>query len=269
MRKSSRSVEGLQFVFGELVAETAILRRMARNFFAAEGPGVLTAFERQLERIREGGTDRTEELTLGSLRTGLTRDYEAGTRSGRQAIYALIRGKWELRPIGQRGPKRKVAFVGKASAVIELWPADCVWVERSKQSERLAMWRIELGAMDAPGCYFHTQVLGDCDEPPFPKSVPIPRLPSPFVTPMAVVEFVLGELFQDRWQEEARRTRDNQRRWRSIQERRWSNLLEWQKDLITRRESSPWFDSYPSRQSSPWIDLKHAKPPKDLFLTNV
>ena len=79
------------------------------------------------------------------------------------------------------------------------------------------MWRVELGADDAPGCYFHTQILGDREESPFPKSVPIPRLPSPFVTPMAAVEFVLGELFQDKWQEEARRTRDPQRRWRSIQ----------------------------------------------------
>ena len=122
-----------------------------------------------------------------------------------------------------------------------------------------------LGQGDAPGCYFHTQILGDRDESPFPKAVPIPRFPSPFVTPMAAVEFALGELFQDKWQEEARQARDPQRRWRSIQQRRWSSLLMWQNDLVTRRASSPWVESFPSKESSSWIDLKHAKPPEDLF----
>ena len=232
---------------------------MARPFLVAEGQGVLDTLKGDLERICGPTTNRVQELELRPLRTQVTRDYEAGTRTGRQELFGLIRGKWELQPIGRRGPTRKIAFVGKASAVIELWPKDCLGEELQQQPKRLAMWRIELGAEDSPGCYFHTQVLGDRDTLPFPKAVPIPRLPSPFVTPMAAVEFALGELFQDRWQEESRRARDPQRRWRSIQKRRWANLLTWQNDLITRRAS----------QSSPWIDLKHAKPPNDLFLKRV
>ena len=241
---SSHPVAGLLFRYRELVEETEALRRMARPFLAAEGRGVLDTLKDDLERIGGRTTDRVQELELNPLRTQPTRDYEAGTRSGGQEIYALIKGKWELKSIGRQGPKRKVAFVGKASAVVEL------------------------GADDAPGCYFHTQVLGDREELPFPKAVPIPRLPSPFITPMAAVEFALGELFQDRWQEEARRTRDPQKRWRSIQQRRWANLLTWQSDLISRHASSPWRESFPSEQSSPWIDLKHAKPPNDLFLNS-
>ena len=258
-------MDGLLFPYRELVAETVALRRMAKHFLAADGPGVLTALKCDLERIGETTTDRVRELTLRPLRTAPTHDYESGSRSGGQEIYALISGKWELRPVGREGPKRKIAFVGKASAVIELWPENCLWAEMHERSERLAMWRIELGAGDAPGCYFHTQILGDRDESPFPKAVPIPRFPSPFVTPMAAVEFALGELFQDKWQEEARQARDPQRRWRSIQQRRWSSLLMWQNDLVTRRASSPWVESFPSKESSSWIDLKHAKPPEDLF----
>ena len=260
---------GLLFRYRELVEETEALMRMARPFLAAEGRGVLDTLKDDLERIGGRTTDRVQELELHALRTQPTRDYEAGTRSGGQDIYALIKGKWELKSIGRKGPTRKVAFVGKASAVIELWPEDCFRREMHERSNRLAMWRIELGAEDAPGCYFHTQVLGDRDELPFPKAVPIPRLPSPFVTPMAAVEFALGELFQDRWQEEARRARDPQRRWRSIQQQRWANLLTWQYDLITRHASSPWVESFPSEQSSPWIDLKHAQPPNDLFVKTV
>ena len=133
-------------------------------------------------------------------------------------------------------------------------------------SERLTRWRIELGVDDSPGCFFHTHILVEGDETRFPKAIPIPRLPSPFVTPMAAVEFALGELFQDKWQERARQARDPQRRWRSIQQQRWSNLLTWQDHLITRHASSPWVESFPSEQSSPWVDLKHATPPDDLFL---
>ena len=242
---------------------------MARHFLAAGGSEVLDGLKGDLQRIGQQTTAHVQELVLRPLRTEPTRDYEPGSRSGAQEIYALITGKWELRLVGPAGPQRKIAFVGKASAVIELWPKNCSSEESHRLSERLAMWRIELGADDAPGCYFHTQILGDRDESPFPKAVPIPRLPSPFVTPMAAVEFTLGELFQDRWQEEARRGRDPQRRWRSIQQRRWSNLLTWQKDLVTRHASSPWVESFPSGQSSPWIDLKHAKPPDNLFLKIV
>ena len=266
---SSRPLAGLLFRYRELVAETEALKRMARPFLAADGQKVLVSLKDDLERIGGRITDHVQELELRPLRTRPSRDYEAGSRSGGQEIYALIKGNWELKSIGQQGPKRKVAFVGKASAVIELWPKDCLWMEVREQSQRLAMWRIELGAEDSPGCYFHTQVLGDGEKLPFPKAVPIPRLPSPFVTPMAAVEFALGELFQDKWQEEARRTRDPQKRWRSIQRQRWENLLTWQCDLLSRHASSPWRESFPSEQSSPWIDLKHAKPPNDLFLNSV
>ena len=132
---------------------------MARPFMAAEGRGVLDTLKGDLERIGVTTTDRVQELELHPLRTQSTRDYEIGTRSGGEEIYALIIGMWELRSIGRNGPKRKIAFVGKASAVVELWPKDCFLMETRQRSKRFAMWRIELGAVDAPGCYLHTQVL--------------------------------------------------------------------------------------------------------------
>ena len=119
---SSHPLVGLLFRYRELVAETEALKRMARPFLAADGQGVLDTLKDDLERIGGRTTDRVQELELHPLRTQPTRDYEAGSRSGGQEIYALIKGNWELKSIGRQGPKRKVAFVGKASAVIELWP---------------------------------------------------------------------------------------------------------------------------------------------------
>ena len=253
---SSDSVAGLQFFLQELLTEIDVIERIARKFIAPADACVLMELRRSLEQIGEVDTDIPQDLCLRPLRTIPTVDYEPGSRSGGMKLYAQMSGKWQLRPVRRvkSGPKRKVQFVGIASTVVELWEDGCRHHEENGNPHRVASWRIELGAYDSPGCYFHIQVLGDRDEPPFPKSVSIPRFPGPFVTPMAAVEFVIGEMFQDKWQQEASRASDSQNRWRSIQQKRWSNLLRWHKDAL-------------EGMSSPWMNLKEAKPPTDLFVS--
>lgn len=253
---NSSTAPGLHFRFRELVEEIQTLRTMAGAFLMTDGTGILTKLKSDLERIGEMSTESPQTLQLPPLRTISTQSYEAGERSGGLEIYACMTGVWELLPVGPRRPKRAIAFVGKASAVVELWPKEHLWCEEHHPADRLAMWRIELGAHGSPGCYFHIQILGDCDESPFPKSVPIPRLPSPFVTPMAAIEFVLGELFQDGWPQKASEDRPDHQRWRSIQRERWERLLMWQGDALT------------SGTSSPWMNLKHAEPPDHLFVSS-
>ena len=246
---------GLQFQYRELVDETVALGKMAKGFLEPNGEDVLVALERELDRIGQLSTECVLDLQLHPLRTRSTRSYEIGSRSGGIDIYAYVTGIWELRPLGQRGkPKRKVEFSGKASAKIEIWRQDYLWREKDLPDKRLAGWRIELGAHDSPGCYFHIQILGDRDAPPFPRSIPIPRMPSPFVTPMAAVEFVLGELFQDEWSREASRACHHHSRWSTIQRKRLECLLEWQRLAMG------------AGQSSPLMNLKEAKPPPELFL---
>ena len=52
-----------------------------------------------------------------------------------------------------------------------------------------------------PGCFFHASILGESkiEGDLFPKSLSVPRFPSIFFTPVGVMEFVLGELFQQEW----------------------------------------------------------------------
>ena len=255
---------GLLFYTSELLCETQALRAMAKDFLESDGTRVLTALERDLKRICASNRDRAQKLTLCPLRTKSTCSYEAGNKFGGQEIYALIRGTWDLLSLGQTATKRKIRFVGNASTVIELWPRACAWKEKFERDSRLAMWRVELGAQDSPGCYFHIQILGDRVPSPYPKGVPIPRFPSPFITPMAALEFVLGELFQDEWPIKARQSRHEQKSWRAIQRKRWSNLLAWQKEVITQSTSTE-SDAGLVLPSSPWIDLKLVKPPSELF----
>ena len=251
---SKRLVAGLQFRCRELVEETEALRDMAGTLLAPDGGGVLADLRSQLDRAGQGATDGPVEIRLRPLRTKPTLGYELGSRSGGTEIYACATGIWEVRTVGGTGPRSKLAFTGKASTVIELWPAECRAREQENEASRVAMWRIELGAHDSPGCYFHFQILGDHSDPPFPKSIAIPRLPSPFVTPMAAIEFVLGELFQDEWPRKASEARHHQRRWRAIQRQRWCRLLRWQETALNAGESSP------------WMNLKTAKPPDDVFV---
>jgi hypothetical protein len=178
--------------------------------------------------------------------------YEPTGRTGAIHVYAKIRGKWEVRPIGQNskkekgGQKRCLEFCGFASTRIELY-------EKGVDTIPIAMWRMELGDSLSPGCYFHVQVLGE-GESPFPKAVSVPRLPSLFITPMAVVEYVIGELFQDRRGHAVAEENWDILHWRSLQKERFIRLFNWQKSSLE------------GAISTPWMTLKAAKPPGELFL---
>jgi hypothetical protein len=113
---------------------------------------------------------------------------------------------------------------------------------------------MELGAADSPGCYVHVQILGETDEPPFPHSIPIPRLPSLFVTPMSAVEFVLGELFQDRWARVAGANDHFAMFWRARQRTRLEKLFAWFQDHMH------------NPRSSPWVGIKEGKPQGSILL---
>src|SRR5436190_1532122 len=77
----------------------------------------------------------------------------------------------------------------------------------------IAMWRMEVGDARSPGCHFHVQVLGEAEVAPFPKSLSVPRLPAVHSTPPAVIEFVLGELFQATWDKHVAARSVHVKRW--------------------------------------------------------
>jgi hypothetical protein len=139
-------------------------------------------------------------------------------------------------------------LTGNASVRVE-------WVDVSDHKS-MGSWRMEIADDAAPGCYFHIQILGEKEkiDPPFPHSVTVPRLPCIATTPMAVLEFVLGELFQDRWENHSRNSSPEMENWRSVQRRRLLSLLNWQQELIK------------DGNLTPWTALKTAKPAQDLLV---
>ena len=144
---------------------------------------------------------------------------------------------WEISPLRPKAKPKAgpVAFdvSGIASAKIQIRKAT------DENADVLATWKVELGAVDSPGCYFHSHIAGDLS---------IPRIPSLFVTPMAALEFLLGELFQDQWAEHVSNDRPDVQFWRSTQKNSLVQVLDWKRKKIE------------SGVGSPWIALKRAKP---------
>ncbi len=238
---------GFRFLFHELIQETEVLTTLSKKFLEWDSrTWILPDFLSKLRSIGREPEKSVHSLELHCLRTIPSDQYD---RNPGKEIYAIISGKWDLQLWGKRStPKRKIEFCGIASTRIELYASD-------DPETRLAMWRLELGDAKSPGCYVHAHILGDSAEPPFPKWMPIPRLPSIFITPMSAIEFVLGELFRHDWAQVVASDNDNVNCWRNIQTDRFQNLFSWYKDQIENAGSS-----------SPWMALKKAKPKSDIFL---
>jgi hypothetical protein len=245
----------LRFTFAELAQELKALHSIASPFVATRSEGALRQLSLDLDGICSAAPDRDLNWHLHDLWTIVSDgEYEPAGRKGPRRIVACIDGNWDIRPIGPNPKKaqgrlrRLLEFSGVASTRARLF-------HEADTNRQIAMWRMELGAADSPGCYFHVQVLGEDEDTMFPKSVSVPRLPSVFVTPMGAVEFVLGELFQERWAKAAMEDSGDVHRWVKLQKQRLQCLLKWQRDTI---EAS---------LISPWIALKNEKPGARMFLS--
>lgn len=245
--------EDLVFRFKEMEEELDAFVDIASPFLEADAPGVITRFREELRSLEDAEQDQRRAWTIGEelpVVSKPTRSY-AGA-GGREPVWASFSTIWEVAPVGQRSKKtrnRLFAIGGKASTRVEIWRGD-----RYSDCERVAMWRMEIGGENHPGVHFHVQVLGDSEQLPFPTWLDVPRLPGFVATPAQVMEFALGELFQDEW---ARGLADRPRGlgvWNRIQRPRFQKLLEWQ--IAELRDGA----------GSPWSELKLAKPSREMLV---
>lgn len=246
-------MKGLHFRFSELLDEIESVAEIAGRFLSRESIDVLRAFSGSLVSIRGSASHRRCAWSITRtrpLQTEPSRQYRPGGK-GRHAVFAEISCKWEIEPLGSNSQKslgkRMFAVAGIASTRVDVY-------RPGKPLEHLGMWRMEIADMESPGCFFHVQLGRERNEPPFPHYLEVPRLPGLVATPMSVVEFVLGELFQDDWPREAGRGGRAHDQWRSIQGRRFQKLLTWQLGELK------------SGKGLPWLTLKQARPSAECFL---
>ena len=235
----------LRFSRKELVGEVEALRMIAAPFLDEQTAWRLDHVLLQL-RSAPRSTSMTWEIPRDTPLMTLPSEgeYEQKGRRGGHHLIGQLSFSWGLRLSGD-----VAELSGNATTKLVLVDQRH---DEGDTRRNLGVWRMEIGADDSPGACFHAQVVGDEVGPPFPPSLPVPRLPTLVPTPMAVLEFLLSELFQERWKLAVGVSGRYTIAWRNLQRRRWKAFLSWQQDQV--RDGAP----------SPWTALKRF-PPVDLF----
>jgi len=256
----------LAFKFDEMLEEIRYFRQSAcKDFLAGDADGILAQLDKNLQSIRDSQMTQPQPWQIARERPVKTRlskgEYEPEGKCGGHHLYAEFSSIWSIlpEPRSKKVPSpRTFTVTGLCSMRTEFFEAEDVYTSERRS---LGSWRMEIGLPDNPtekhpGCFFHAQILGDDGrtDPPFPHSLSVPRLPSIAITPTAVMEFVLGELFQKEWGNPALHARPELRSWGGIQKRRLKTLLNWQLEETQKASGSP------------WVSLKAACPKETLFV---
>ena len=232
----------LRFRFKDSIDEVEALSTVARGFIRPECYHLLANLKTSLEGLQ--ATAQTSPIAWGiseqtPLRTIMSDgEYHPGG-GGAHRVCAEFTSKWEIQRIAsvrKRMPAKFFELVGAASTRVRLLQV----LEDGGLGDQLAMWRMEIGDDSSPGCRFHVQVLGEEAALPFPHSLDVPRLPSVIATPPAVIEYVLGELFQARWASWIASESPAVNRWSVIQRERLEALLSWKLAIVRGSTGAPW-----------------------------
>ena len=263
---------GFRFFSTELEQEIVALKKISASFFERESPRNLEYFLNDFRSIKSQPVGTCHELVLKPLRTRISNgEYEADGKG--KKIFAILSGIWDIR-VQSSGTRQQMEFGGKASLTTEVFSI-------GEPSMCLAKWQLDLGAKDSPGCYVHAQIPWGFEvRSTASNPLPVPRLPSLFVTPMSTVEFVLGELFQNCWKRRIQRSDGDTTNWYRLQKNWLQRLLTWY--LIELREEGAKQDKNKEKRKrgkkkgkgkenqeksfSPWMVLKDAKPDGSLFV---
>jgi hypothetical protein len=247
----------LEFGFQDILSEVDALNKIVGPFCSPRSRTVLPQLVTDLRSIRD---DRSERSRLWGFRqsnpfyTAVSPGAYQPDNKGADSVFAEITSTWTIRRIPPRKksePAARFKLVGNASTRVRLYRGP----DAGGDADEVAMWRAEIGDAVSPGCHFHVQVLGDREEAPFPRSIDVPRLPALIVTPAAVVEYVISELFQDRWLKHLGTRGADLNRWWPIQRQHLGAVLLWQLNIVNEASGS-----------SPWGALKKAKPYSRLFV---
>lgn len=247
-------MSGLIFPFSDLISECEAIKAYATGFLDKTSLEVLSEAKSTLQSIASGRNTALTKWQVPAdrpLRTVWSNGESQPLNRSAHRVRAEFSFVWEIRKLtdGKWHNGKHFLLEGLASTVTNL-------VRESDQGGNLvARWTTDVGDANSPGTHFHFQVnRPDSNELPFPKSLDIPRLPAPLMSPFLVVEFALGELFQDRWRRHSLIENRHSNRWRTLHQTRALNFLRWQ---TTRVEAFT---------GSPWMALKLAKPPRELLV---
>lgn len=244
---------GLIFRFIDLIHECEALKTYASDVLDKKTWQVLSEAKGNLESFQSSANKKRFQWKIPEDRPLCTNwsdgESQPNGRSGYR-IRAKFSFVWEVRKLDEAKWKGKFFLLdGIASTVTTI-------VDERDGAERcLARWAVEVADQASPGVHFHFQVKGsDGEEPPYPRSLDIPRLPAPLMSPFLAIDLALGELFQDRWKKHALSETKDTNRWRELHRERLKRFFNWQAQTVK------------DCVGSPWMALKLAKPHRELLV---
>lgn len=215
----------VRFDLDTLTRELSLIHDLANGFLEPESSHRLEAARWRLKGLpRDSPTTRWEIDT--PLRTCRSLGEYAQDQQGEFTVQANITTIWEV----TRHGARELVVRDNVSTKIAI----------TNNDGEIARWTMDMAAVQgAPGCGLHAQIK---DHPEwFPKGFDVPRIPVFIPTLGAVLEYVLGELFQRTWTEHvAGHKLANS--WRELQRRSWQRWLAWQHTIVHASAVSPWLD---------------------------
>lgn len=217
------------------------MRLLARPFLESEDSnwGPIEQWLSDLRSLRDSRSTQAFGWSIDERNPIRTEISENGyERADRKCKFKDVRGElscvWEIR---KENPRDRGFFILAGQASTKLKVLD---VSQNGGRGLLAQWQFEVGNHQSPGCHFHVGIL-QCDASrPFPEGLSVPRLPGILVTPMDSLEYLLGEIFQDKWEQRASEHRNDVLDWAGCQRRRLGGLLQWYGERIKNAGGSPW-----------------------------
>ena len=188
-------------------------------------------------------------------------EYQAD-KKGSQILVGEIRFKWRICPY-RKNNKAKFDFfhlAGNASISINILTLGAKGKSNNESrgdstGTLLSSWNFDIGAPDSPGCFFHAQTPEGLVKSADKVALDIPRIPTFIYTPIDAVDYLLGELFQERWRLQTTQHAGQFGHLRKTQADRLTRTFDW----LSRQSST-------CSSGSPLCHVKRQKPDADLLI---
>lgn len=239
MTAPANTYSGLLLSFAGVLREIESLAKCASRYLTSESTTtVLKQWKSDLESFRDSDTLTTKWQVPAATPIQTVGSTSYDRQSGR-TVFATLSCAWELQKVKDPSDKRKrriskKAFLLKGQAKTEVR----LYEKTDLSDDPLGCWSFEVGDGDQ-GTHFHTQIKVE-DDPPFPRWLPVPRLPTVMITPMDALEYVLSELFQHEWTQHLGGRSAEVGVWDSEQKERMRLLLEWHVGSVKKSGSTAW-----------------------------
>lgn len=248
----------VQFSTNGLARELRGILKVSKPFLTDLGQRAIQDAADGLGSLSAGTPERWGVRKVQPIQTRVSKGkFEVGAAGG-QDVFAEISFEWEvlLVPAAKRKkPSTALQLDGMISTEVRLFPGEPGYSAADPGSE-VAIWHFDVGMIAtpgtkrSPGCHFHTQLpwraLGRVG-----WDLPVPRLPSLFVSPVDVLDFVLGELFQEDWKSACVEARAAAGEWTVGQRKRLHAILDWHRENVSAQSSFPWLGLKAAQPSSP------------------